>query len=85
MLVDQGTTWICLKQTLNICSNFLRVIFYMIHLQLFQLIFHNFLFKFSGLVEENLFITIKIILKVKRLNKKNPLYVAFFLYKVNCN
>ncbi|VVC29616.1 Peptidase C2, calpain, domain III,Peptidase C2, calpain, large subunit, domain III,Peptidase C2, calpain [Cinara cedri] len=43
----------------------------------------QYLLKFSsGLIEEDhLFITIKILLKVKRLNKKNPLYVAFFLYK----
>ncbi|XP_050433777.1 calpain-3-like [Adelges cooleyi] len=46
----------------------------------------QYLLKFStGLVEENLFITIKIVLKVKRLNKKSPLYVAFFLYKNDCH
>lgn len=113
MQEDQGIIWICLKQTLNICSNFLQVdttLYYIIdffhinaeecetmyskmyvflysktrYIQLFiHLVKKDIInFHFSGLVDEHLFISIKIVLKVKRLNKKNPLHVGFFLYKV---
>ncbi|KAL4142338.1 hypothetical protein QTP88_004819 [Uroleucon formosanum] len=42
----------------------------------------QYLLKFpTGILEENLFVTIKIILKIKRLHKKNPLHIAFFLFK----
>ncbi|CAH1724625.1 unnamed protein product [Aphis gossypii] len=45
----------------------------------------QYLLKFpTGILEENLFVTIKIILKIKRIHKKNPLYVAFFLFKNDC-
>ncbi|XP_050545107.1 calpain-3-like isoform X2 [Daktulosphaira vitifoliae] len=46
----------------------------------------QYLLKFPSVYgEENLFITIKILLKVKRLDKKSPLFVAFFLYKNDCH
>ncbi|XP_060834560.1 calpain-3-like [Rhopalosiphum padi] len=45
----------------------------------------QYLLKFpTGIIEENLFVTIKIILKIKRIHKKNPLHVAFFLFKNDC-